>query len=61
MENSTSIDNNLDMHPNGRNEAPIVVVVDKSSKSLLFDVREDIEKCEEQVKDNQVGIQKARE
>lgn len=61
MENNTSIENNLEMRPGGRNEAPMVVVLDKSSKSLLFYVGEDIEKFEEQVEDNQVGIEEARE
>ena len=52
---------NLEMRPCGGNEAPMVVVLDKSSKSLLFYVGEDIEKFEEQVEDNQVGIEEARE
>ena len=36
-EDSGSIRNDLEMRPCGRNEDPIVVVVDKSSKLPLFD------------------------
>jgi hypothetical protein len=37
MEDSTSVGNDLEMHPNGRNEIPNVVIVDTSSKSPCVD------------------------
>ena len=37
MEDSDSIGNDLKMCLNGKNEGPMMVVVDKSSKSPLFD------------------------
>jgi hypothetical protein len=37
MEDSTSIGNDLEMRPNGRNETPNVVIVDTSSKSPFMD------------------------
>jgi len=37
MEDSTSVGNDLEMHPSGRNETPNVVVVDTSSKSPCVD------------------------
>ena len=37
VENNGSIRNNFEMRVNGRNEGPMMVVVDKSSKSPLFD------------------------
>jgi len=33
MEDSTSVGNDLEMRPSGRNETPNVVIVDTSSKS----------------------------
>jgi hypothetical protein len=47
MEVCTSIRNNLEMHPNERNERPTMVVVDESFKSSLCD---DDEERDEQVK-----------
>ena len=47
VENMTSVGNDLEMHPSGRNEAPMVVGMDESSISSLFDLGEDIEDCEE--------------
>ena len=32
MEDSMNVENDLEMHPNGRNEGPTVVVVEKSFK-----------------------------
>ncbi len=37
MEDSTSVGNDLEMHPSGRNETPNVVIVDSSSKSPYVD------------------------
>jgi len=37
MEDSTSVSNDLEMHPSGRNETPNVVIVDTSSKSPCVD------------------------
>ncbi len=37
MEDSTSVDNDLQMHPSARNETPNVVIVDTSSKSPCVD------------------------
>lgn len=37
MENSGSIRNNLEMCPSGRNEGPMMVVVNEYSKPPLFD------------------------
>jgi len=37
MEDSTSVGNDLEMHPSGRNETPNVVIVDTSSKSPCVD------------------------
>ncbi len=37
MEDSTSVNNDLEMHPSGRNETPNVVIVDTSSKSPFVD------------------------
>jgi hypothetical protein len=37
MEDSTSVGNDLEMHPSGRNEIPNVVIVDTSSKSPYVD------------------------
>ena len=47
VENMTSVGNDLEMRPSGRNEAPMVVGMDESSISSLFDLGEDIEECEE--------------
>jgi hypothetical protein len=37
MEDSTGVDNDLEMRPSGRNETPNVVIVDTSSKSPYVD------------------------
>ncbi len=37
MEDNTSVGNDLEMHPSGRNDAPNVVIVDTSSKSPYVD------------------------
>jgi hypothetical protein len=37
MEDSTSVGNDLEMHPSGRNEIPNVVIVDTSCKSPCLD------------------------
>lgn len=46
----------LEMHPSGRNEDPIVVGIIKSFKSCSFD----IEGCEEHVGDELVSFQEAK-
>ena len=56
-DDSTSNGSNLKMLPSGRNEAFMVVEVTESPKSPSLDFGEDIEKHEEQVEDNLVGIQ----
>lgn len=60
MRDSVSSESNLEMCPNGRNDAPMLVGVAESFKSPMFYFREDIEEHEEQVRDNQVGIQAPR-
>ena len=52
MEDGTSVGNALKMRLSGRNEGPMVVVVDESSKSSSCD---DGEECEEQVEDHYVA------
>jgi hypothetical protein len=37
MEDNTTVGNDLEMYPSGRNETPIVVIVDTSSKSPCVD------------------------
>jgi hypothetical protein len=37
MEDNTSVGNDLEMHPSGRNDTPNVVIVDTSSKSPCVD------------------------
>ena len=54
INDSTSFGSDLEMRPSGRSEVPTVVEVDKSFKSFLFGLGQDIE---EQVRDNQVAIQ----
>ena len=58
MKDSMSIGNDLEMCPSGRNEAPMVNAVNGSSKSPLdnFD-----EEHEEQVEENHIANQEARE
>lgn len=34
MEGNTSIENNLEIHPSGRNKGPMAIAVDKFSKSF---------------------------
>jgi hypothetical protein len=48
------------MRPSGRNEAPILVIMDKNLESCLFDNGDSIEKHKEQVEDNQIAIQYTR-
>ena len=55
MKNSTSIGNDLEMRPSGRNEGPKVVVVNKSSKSSLCN---DGEEREEQMGNHLVANKK---
>lgn len=54
IDDSTSVGNNLVMHPSRRIEVPMMVGIDKSSKSPLFDFGEDIKEHEEQMGDNLV-------
>lgn len=56
MEDKTSVGIFLEMRPSGRNEAPILVIMDKDSNSCLFDDGDNIEKHTEQVEDNQIAI-----
>lgn len=49
MEDSTSIGNDLEMRPGGRNEVLTVNTMDESSKSPLVDLGEDIELYKEQM------------
>ena len=49
MEDNTSIANNLEMRQSGRNEGPMVVIMDKSSKSFLC---VDDEESEEQLENH---------
>lgn len=58
MEICTSIRNDLEMRPNGRNESAMVIVVDKSFKSSLCD---DDEERDKQVKDHLVANKEAIE
>lgn len=44
------------MCSSGSNEAPMMIGVAKSFKSLMFNLDQDIKEHEEQVEDNQVGI-----
>lgn len=48
------------MRPNGRNEAPMLVGVAESSKLLSFNLDEDTEERQEQVRANLVAIQSPR-
>lgn len=49
------------MHPNGRNEAPIVVVIDKIFKlSLVDDDDKNTEKCEKKWKIAKLQIKKKK-
>ena len=52
MEDSTNVENDLEMRPSGRNEGPTVVVVEKSYKSSSYD---DGEEHREQVEDHLVA------
>lgn len=61
MKNRTSVGNDLEMCPSERNEAPMMVGMDKYSKASLFDHGEDIEECDERMEDNQVPVQETRE
>ena len=57
---STSSGSDLKMLPSGKNEAPMIVGMAKPSKSPTFDLGEDIEECEEQVRDNLIAIQASK-
>lgn len=61
IDESMSSESDLEMYPSGRNEASMVVGVDKYIKSPLFDFCEDIEEREEQVEDNLIAYQVLRE
>ena len=61
MKDSGSIKNDLEMHPSGRNEGPKVVVVDKSSKSPLFDGSGQYVDGNEQVGGNGNDIEESHE
>ena len=52
----TNIDNDLDMRLIGRNDGPMVVVLDESSNSSLCDA---CEECKEQVGDGLVANEEA--
>ena len=58
MEDSTSIENDLKMRPNGRNEGPTAVVVGKSYKSSLCN---DGEERNEQVGNHLVAYEETIE
>ena len=60
IDDCMSSGSDLEMHPSGRNKAPLVVGVAKSSKSLSFDLGEDIEERDEQVEDTLIAIQAPR-
>ena len=60
MEYSVSVENDLEMSPNGRKEPFMMIMVDESSKSPLFHESEGIDKLEEWVGDIKVAIQEAR-
>lgn len=60
IDDSTSVGNNLVMRPSRRNEAPMMIGIDKSSESPLFDFGEDIEEHDEQMGDNLVLSQEER-
>lgn len=57
---STSIESDLELCPNGRNEALIVVGMDGSSNQPSFQFGEDIEERMEQVEDYLVAFQEER-
>lgn len=61
MKNNGILENYLEMHPIGRNEGSIVMVVDKSSKWPLFDGGGQIVNDNEQVGGNRVAIEKPYE
>lgn len=54
MRDIVSSESNLELCPNGRNDAPMMVGVAKSFKLPTSNFHEDIEEGEEQVGDNQV-------
>ena len=54
------VGNDLEMRPSGRNESPMLVIMDGNFKSSLFNDGDDIEKRKEQVEDNQVAIRETR-
>ena len=47
IDDRTNNESDLEMHPSERNEAPMVVGVDESSKSSLSDLGEDIDERKE--------------
>lgn len=52
MEDSTSIGNDFEMCPSGRNKGPVVVIMDKPSKVFSCN---DVEECKEQVGDHLIA------
>jgi hypothetical protein len=61
IRDNESITNNSKMHPSGRNESSIMVMVEKSSRLFLFeDCRKSVN-CNEQVRGDGVVIEEARE
>lgn len=52
IENNRSITTDLEMYPSGKNEGLLVVIVDKCSKSPMFDGGGELPECNEQVKDS---------
>ena len=61
MKDSGSIRNDLDMRPSGRNEIPTMMVVDKFSKSPLFDSGGQFVNDNEYVGRNGIVIEEPRE
>ena len=61
MEISGSIKNDLEMHLSGRNEGPMVVLVDEFSKSMFVDGSGQFLDDNVQVRGNEVAIREARE
>ena len=61
MEDSGSIRNDLEMCPSERNEGPMVVVVEESSKSPLFDGGGQFVDDNEEVEGNGLAVEEACE
>ena len=60
MKDSGNIKNNLEMCKSGRNEGPTVVMVDKSSKSPLFNGGRQFMNGNKEVRGNGVAIEEKR-